>query len=330
MNQNFNQNYPFCRVIIDPNRSIKTLIAKQVAIDEKNTPLLPPDEIIDSHDNSVDGSQRSSSYIDITRARDAYQRLQKGKQSVNRHRKFVFGAIYKNLFPGYFQIDPLQGDVDVTVTLPLKEESTIRIRLISPHQGLNEQQLLSSIVGFGKTLSGTGNARGAKVGDLGSMHAFGIRSRSTKEIFKGTAEHADKIKITSSLMRDWMEENMQETLKKILNQDKDNGTSDIISCMPRGPGSRVMISVNLANSAHFDIGDTSESIGVWVEMKPGQAKNWYFVLPNITCQGSAGLIVKLCHGVAIVWDGRKIYHCTSKTECGIDNKVYGCMWGSSR
>ena len=96
-----------------------------------------------------------------------------------------------------------------------------------------------------------------------------------------------------------------------------------------GPGSRMVMSINLCNSPHYDIGDTSSSVALWVEDKPGKAKNWYFVLPNVSYIGSKGLVIKLGHGVVIAWDGREIYHCSSKSYPGEQNKVYGCLWSSA-
>ena len=72
------------------------------------------------------------------------------------------------------------------------------------------------------------------------------------------------------------------------------------------------------------------SVAIWAEEKPGQSENWYFVLPNVSILGSKGVIVKLVHGVVISWDGRKIYHGSSKPKTGNDNKVFGCMWGSTK
>jgi hypothetical protein len=82
-----------------------------------------------------------------------------------------------------------------------------------------------------------------------------------------------------------------------------------VECSPalkNAPGSRMMVSVNLANSPHYDNGDTSESVALWVEDKPGQSNNWYFVLPNMSHKGSNGVVVKLLHGLVISWDGREV------------------------
>jgi hypothetical protein len=89
------------------------------------------------------------------------------------------------------------------------------------------------------------------------------------------------------------------------------------------PGSCIMISRNLGNSAHIDFMDGSLSLAIW-----------YFILPNVLYEG-CGVAVKLFHGCAILWDGLIVKHCTSITttsmkENGDDNNVFGCMFGSCR
>ena len=87
-------------------------------------------------------------------------------------------------------------------------------------------------------------------------------------------------------------------------------------------GSTYMISINLVNACHLNNRDRSKSIGLWTE------SNWYFVLPYVSYRGSSGVAIKLTHGMAVSWDGRKIYHCTSFPTCPTDHEVYGGMWGS--
>ncbi len=301
----------------------------QIKHDDAAAPLLPPNTIHDSRDNSVDGTPRTTQHKNISDARNEYKRMSGGASSIRRQRKFVFGALYTALFPGFFMLDPLEGDFDLIITLPSNQKSVMQIRLASPNDGVGCGRLLSAVLALGRSQRGPGNARGAKVGDIGSMHAFGYRSARTKETFKGTDEHSEKVKTASNMMRHWMEDNMRDVLTFLLNADKSVGVANLLRCIPNGPGSRVMLSVNLGNSAHYDVNDSSISVGVWVEEKPGQSKNWYFILPNVSYKGSQGVVIKLHHGAIISWDGRSIYHCTSSTDVGFDNKVYGCMWGSS-
>ena len=317
------------RVWVGTRKEVTILKCVQLQHDSPGLPLLPPDVIEKSTDNSCDGTPRTTRFKDIAKARAEYNRLRLEKLSVRRQRKFVFGAMYESIFPGSFLVDPFGCDYDLVVTLPSGKESVVRVRLVSPDEGIDKKNLLTSIVELGRSLSGPGNCRGHRVGDGGTMHAIGLKSASSKELYKINESTCSKAKTASTVMREWLEDNMRDTLRLILSVDE---SFKVVypDSMPRGPGSRMMVSVNLANSPHYDMGDTAESIGIWVEEKPGQSENWYFVLPNVSCGGSHGVLIKLLHGVVISWDGRQIYHCTSKTNQGDGNKTYGCMWSSSR
>jgi hypothetical protein len=79
-----------------------------------------------------------------------------------------------------------------------------------------------------------------------------------------------------------------------------------------------------------DSADASRSTAFWVEEEPGGAKNWWFIFPDVSIDGSKGVVIKLFHGIGISWDGSKIKHCSSITDTGDNNNVYGCMFGSCR
>ncbi len=297
--------------------------------DTPGTPLLPPDYINESCDNSYDGAPRTSTFHDAVLARDAYNELRAAPCSVKRQRRYVFGAMYEFLFPGYLEVDPMIEDYDLFVTLPSKKVSVVRIRLVSPVTTLASRNLLTSVVELGKTLSGPGNCRGKDVGDMGSMHAIGLKSAKSKSCYVAKENTAAMVEVASAAMTEWMQDNMRDVLAKIRGKDEEMKV-ERSAAMKDAPGSRMMISVNLANSPHYDTGDSSESVAIWVEEKPGQSKNWYFVLPNVSCAGSKGVVIKLMHGLVISWDGREIYHCSSITDVGNSNKVYGCLWTSTR
>jgi hypothetical protein len=87
------------------------------------------------------------------------------------------------------------------------------------------------------------------------------------------------------------------------------------------------ISVDLGNEPHYNINDLGVGISVWLEDIPGKASNWNFALPNICVRHKNitydGLVVHLCHGAFIQWDGASIRHCTSVTNLGSpSNHVY--------
>ncbi len=309
---------------------MKSISCTQIPHDAIDAPLLPPDIIFQSQDNSVDGTPRTTRYKTAMKARTEYKRLSMAKSSVLRQRKFVFGALYDKIYDGFFEINPLLGDFDLIVTLQSNQESNIQVRLVAPDEGIGRDQLLSSAVGLGKCLTGSGNARGSKVGDVGSMHAIGLRSSTTKEMYVSTDKTKEKVKTTSQLMRHWMEDNMKNVLTYLLQADEMNGNTKAVPFMPTGPGSRLMVSVNLGNAPHYDTADMSMSVAIWVEELPGVAENWFFVLPNISYRGSNGVLIRLHHGVVISWDARVIYHCTSKTNTGPNNRTFACMWASGK
>ena len=227
------------------------------------------------------------------------------------------------------EVDTTFRDYDLFVTLPSKQVSKVQIRMISPFVGLDKQNLLTSLVEVGRSLPSAGNCRGKEVGDIGSMHAIGVRSASSKSLYVTKEETSRKVEVASKMMTDWMQDNLREVLARIRAVDT-RMKVEPSPCLKEAPGSRMMVSVNLGNPPHYDDGDTSESIAVWVEEKPGQSKNWYFILPNVSCNDRKGVVIKLLHGLAISWDGRQIFHCTSKTKISDGNKTYGCLWSSTR
>ena len=59
---------------------------------------------------------------------------------------------------------------------------------------------------MGKSLSGSGNARGKGVGDVGSMHAIGVRSVSKETYYKTEENTTSKVSLASTVFRDWSSE----------------------------------------------------------------------------------------------------------------------------
>jgi hypothetical protein len=118
-------------------------------------------------------------------------------------------------------------------------------------------------------------------------------------------------------------------------------------------GRRVGFSIDqsdgLGNASHKDVHDASQGYSTWTEEIRKLGANWYFILPNVhgvrpdpndpdnpqKSRNFYGLAVRLTHGVAISWDGRKIRHCTSVSKpdgvggkrigerCHFNNHLYG-------
>ena len=93
------------------------------------------------------------------------------------------------------------------------------------------------------------------------------------------------------------------------------------------PSLSLNTSINLGNAPHTDNLDVGVGVSIWTEDRPGTAKGWYFVLPNLLVSHKnttyQGVMVRLSHGAAITWDGTCIRHCTTVTEPGRHNNVYG-------
>jgi hypothetical protein len=111
--------------------------------------------------------------------------LKKGKASCLRRRKFIHGALYDKLWPGYKIIDLSGGfctPVEIVVTLANKKTSVVRIG-----SAKDESVMLNAIVELGKVLPTKGNARGTN-GDIGDMFALGYRSLKKSIVYKPTKE----------------------------------------------------------------------------------------------------------------------------------------------
>ena len=93
------------------------------------------------------------------------------------------------------------------------------------------------------------------------------------------------------------------------------------------------LSINLANSTHYDSNDASQGLTVWTEEYPGTTEVWYFILPNTrgkfpgTDREYNGIAIKLSHGVLIGWDDRVIRHGTSMVGSRVGN-IYGTFFAA--
>ena len=95
-----------------------------------------------------------------------------------------------------------------------------------------------------------------------------------------------------------------------------------------------VMSFDLGNESHFDVNDLGKSFSIWVERKPGTARNWFLCFPNmqIKYQGRIyqGLRIQLFDGAVVEWDGRAMKHFTTVTEIGNGNMVNGYFFAPSR
>jgi hypothetical protein len=103
---------------------------------------------------------------------------------------------------------------------------------------------------------------------------------------------------------------------------------------PDGISSSMAVSVDLANSTHYDVHDASMGFVVFSESKPHTTTDWNFVLPNILVKFNNhtyhGLSLQLHHGACIHFDGRIIRHGTSMhNRLSKDAHTMGFFWAAS-
>lgn len=268
----------------------------------------------------------------VKEARDMYDFLKCQIQSRYRKRNFVFGALYKHFYRGCATIDPASytpnDAIVLEVTLPNDTTTEIRIFRLA-----KTVPVVEAVVNLGMALPRIGNAR-KESGDQGEMYGLGYRSTSKGLVYKVTrwprvAEAMTEVSLSASEVMRSMDKNTFDSIRKA-EEEKEKFLPLREMGGANGPGSCIMFSKNLANASHYDVNDKSRSFAIWAEERIEMAKNWFFVLPDVQLDGSMGVCIRLSHGTCISWDGTLIRHCTSVTEPGASNNVYGCMFGSCR
>jgi hypothetical protein len=102
-----------------------------------------------------------------------------------------------------------------------------------------------------------------------------------------------------------------------------------------------LVTINLGNEAHIDVGDGADGIAIWHEETPGNEDtpgnigNWFFLFPDmkIEIEGKwhAGVAIPLCHGVVVTRDGSIIRHATAMPTIKTNKSVaWGTFFATSR
>jgi hypothetical protein len=163
------------------------------------------------------------------------------------------------------------------------------------------------------------------------MYAMGYRNRKTGRQYDLTKDPAVKHQMpkVGTGMATYMKSEYQSVYNNMQRAFNDDLAPLPLDVMGDGQDafSAFFLTRNFANSSHYDCRDKSLSFGMWVEDEIGNAKDWYFVLPNVMVAGHYGLIIQLSHGVVISWDGTKVRHCTSECKKSSTNNVTGFMVG---
>jgi uncharacterized C2H2 Zn-finger protein len=239
--------------------TVTTLQVVQVVDNEENGPLLPPDYFC----NNDLGTSDPVNLQDTDERDSIYRYLLNERRSNRRKRKFVFGALYEHLVGGYKLIDcrGTSGQTELQIEIEGDSERTT----ITVMNVCDCKDLLESVVHLGKSLGKRGNARKG-VGDVGEMWGLGYRSKGRRQKYVKTDEPAVKEAMRSvcdNVARD-LRGRFPMAWQSIVRAEQDGTNCPSLPEMggEKGPGSCIMISKNLGNSAHFDYRDRSLSLAV--------------------------------------------------------------------
>ena len=310
--------------------SSEVLVFQAYQCPDDSGPRLPPDFI-----DRKDQSEQPASKRRIT-----YNERIMNAPSVRRHcRRYARGCLHRVIPPNAWVIDPKETpNVDVVITVQASQtgnskfhvirRSVIQIRFLTELQG--SVALLRRVRDHAQSVAEgakSGSAR-SDCGDMGSMHPIGTRvmQNLTEGKYTSSSDDDSLLALTDSVQASAMLASMSvpAVLRVLQDLEIDSGLKPTPQMSGDGGSYKVStsmdLSVNLSNASHYDVHDASQGFSIWTEDSPGSTKNWFFVLPNVygakpgTRDSYNGLVIRLCHGVLISWDGRIIRHCTSVME----------------
>ena len=294
----------------------------QYSVDNHRAPLLPPNQFryIDSRTDIV--------VDDAKNARSLYQRYRQFHSNRYNRRKFVDGALYTSLFEQCADIIyPIAGVVIKLDVLLLNTKERTNVTIYYDDNIVHTELL--AMTDMGEALSSyADNTRRCNNFDGGKMNVIGSGkkgdgtygmynlSNCTEDIKKAT------MGVTSIVKQYYEGIGLSKEVLE-MNNHRLHGQMDNKKFF----NSTIVQSQNLINAAHNDVDDKTISIATWTEKNVGTAAHWYFLLPNVTRNGSKGIAIKISNGVTIVWDGRTIFHCSTVGDIGKGNNVYGTYFG---
>jgi hypothetical protein len=280
------------------------------------------------------------------RREEYYKRLMTSTKNVALGKRFVPGVLYNHLpdkkkafvidarclAPNEVQVIRLVHSIDGEGHVDY--QSTLRVRRLSFRQHPEFEsglRMLTRHLKYGN--SNSGSVRNNHGDGYGQMYPLGTHMHNGGyAVYAKTADVPQEI--MSGLMssyRQVMATHMPYDLHAMDGHAEYHGMRPIELMGGReGVTNSINVSRNLENPPHHDIGDLGNGTSVWVEDEPGKATKWNFVCPNVLVKDPVtgytfeGLVVKLCHGAMIDWDGLYVRHCTSMCEKGTPTNN---LWG---
>lgn len=302
---------------------LKIIKGSQVSDEHPYAPLLPPDTVDTKYIGAVPGEVITLSNVD--QARNYYNNLIQSRQYQQSHRRFLQGSLYTQVLGSPLILQAQPGQI---INLDLGSSNGI------VQVGLCEDyNVTSSILQLSKLLSRfEGNTSRKGKGDVGKMWAMGYKSRRTGLLYNITQNPVISRAMVpvSSFVSKYMKEyypSLYQDMRHALLSDPPPGLLIDEMGGEEASGSAMMLTRGYANASHYDKRDSSLSFGMWVEDEIGDARDWFFVLPNVMVAGQHGVLIRLSHGVTISWDGPLVRHCTSLCKKSDTNEVTGFMMG---
>ena len=250
--------------------------------DEKVSPLMLPSYFKKCKD--LDPNSQITGTQDY--AQKVVEYIKYGKSSKFTKRKYIYGAYYDQLYPGYFVLDTANYDnkqIELEVKLASGETSVVRIG--TTDADIKSAIMLNTIVNLGLNLPSQGNVR-RHCGDEGQMYALGYKDPCTGEIYLPmlNCKTALAMRAAATSVGKYMQKHWNTEYNNIVTAEYKKCNY----CIPleemggrTGPGNVLMFSKNLANSSHVDYADNARSFVMWAEDMPNTAENWCFILPDV-------------------------------------------------
>lgn len=224
---------------------------------------------------------------------------------------YVYGALYKEIYSGCRIISVRNGQ---RALLNIATRNGAKTKFYA--MDLSDQKsLLQSIQDLGCQLEGQpGNAR-RRYGNKGEMFILGLNHKKRKWFkLSKKKEVADAATNVAVKAGQFLRNNFCGVFDEMKGMDATKSGTGEVAFGASAATNTVVLTRNLANSAHVDSKDGSRSFCVWAESQPGLAQNPYFILPDVSIENSNGVAFEVFHGFGAIWDARLINHCTSWTS----------------
>ena len=248
-------------------------------------------------------------------------------QECKKRRKYWEGALYRNLFLGYYDtIYSTRGECSVKYQQQYPNGNVLlETRVFWWRANDLENRHLPKLRKWciSNISDSSGNCR-KRTGDLGTMVIYGWRH------LDGTPYKSNRHVLDLEEIMVCATEHFSTMFPNLVNgiarkSERIRNDKPLLKC---SAVSELIVSKDLVNSCHIDCNDKEFSLTTWMEAIPGQTVGKYFILPYTSMDGTKSLVFPIVDGQSIAWDGRIIRHCSGEGIMGPNNSVYGMFFSS--